>query len=294
MPRCIVVPLDDSTRSLAALAPGSALAAQLGVPCHIVSVVSSEDDADTRKRTLNAELDRLGLEGTAVRVAVSDSPIAVLLQQADAEEDALLCMNTHARGPLRELLLGSVATEVIRKSHRPVILTGPRLSVHWTAPVRALLVCMDDSSEATTALKHAVTLARALEAELHLLRVLPISETGGAGTGSEGANWFTGSDWHTSTGNQEPPRTHEHQGSEWKQLKEHADRVRGETGLKIDWEVLESPYPAAAVADYADAITGSLIVTGTHDVSPLNRLALGSFALSVVRSAGCPVMVVSS
>ncbi len=294
MTRCIVVPVDGSPRSMAALTPGMALANQLQVPCRILSVVASDGDADSRKHTLAAELGRLGAEDVDVRVAVSDNPTAVLLQQADAEEDALLCMSTHARGPLRELLLGSVATEVIRKTHRPVVLTGPRLSVHWTAPVRALLVCMDGSSEATTALDQAVGLARTLNAELHLIRVLPATDFRGPDTGAEGANWFTGSDWHTDTGRSEAQTGGEHHRTEWTRLKGQADRVRGETGLTTNWELLRSPYPAAAVAEYADAITGSLLVTGTHDVSPLNRLALGSFALSLVRAAGCPVMVVGS
>lgn len=294
MTRCIVVPVDGSARSMAAITPGMALAAQLQVPCRVLSVVNSGEDAESRKQALASDLARLGAEDVTVRVAVSDNPTAVLLQQADAEEAALLCMSTHARGPLRELLLGSVATDVIRKTHQPVVLTGPRLSVHWSAPVRALLVCMDDSSEATAALQQAVALARSLNAELHLLRVLPATDFRGPDTGAEGANWFTGSDWHTDTGRSEAQPAGERHRTEWKRLKEHADRVRRETGLTTDWELLQSPYPAAAVAEYADAITGSLLVTGTHDVSPLNRLALGSFALSLVRAAGCPVMVVGS
>lgn len=296
----IVVPSNGSARSLAAMGPGGALASQLGIPCEVVSVVSAEGEVAARESELLDALHRGGNENVQVRVEVSSLPTDVLLK--DSADGALLCMTTHARGPLRELMLGSVATDVVRRAHRPVALVGPRLSVYWTPPVRALLVCMDHSSQATNALRFAVELASSLGADLHLLHVIPQTEISEAEGGSHGPDWLTGADWHTGSAQGELPGAADHRAgrwerehtAEWEYLKDHAERVRQETGLATDWAVLQNPYPATAVTQFADAVPGALIVTGTHDVSPLQRFGMGSFAFSVMRSAGAPVVVVSS
>ena len=50
--------------------------------------------------------------------------------------------------------------------------------------------------------------------------------------------------------------------------------------------------PASAVAKKAEEIDAELVVVGTHGRTGLARLTLGSVAESVVRAAGCSVLVV--
>lgn len=297
----VVIPSNGSERSLAAVAPGHALAIQLGVSCELLSVVASQSEAAARESDLSAALQRAGHENIPIRVEVSEHPATLLLGYN--LDEALLCMTTHARGPLRELVLGSVAADVVRRAHRPIVLAGPRLSVHWAPPIRTLLVCMDNSEQAARALDCAVELARSLGAELQLVHVFARVGLGEAGTGAEGADWLTGADLgvkQTAQGalpaavDQRSVDWEQEHTSEWQYLKDHAERIRQQTGVATDWMILEHPHPATGVAQLADSIPGALIVTGTHDVSLLERFGMGSFAMSVLRSAGVPVAVVSS
>ena len=70
-------------------------------------------------------------------------------------------------------------------------------------------------------------------------------------------------------------------------MKREMERVRA-TG---DAEVVDGS-PASAVLEHAEKLGAELIVVGTHGRTGLSRLALGSVAEHVVRSAGCPVLVV--
>ena len=65
------------------------------------------------------------------------------------------------------------------------------------------------------------------------------------------------------------------------------DRRRGVVG-----HVVESPDPAAEIAQYAAANGSDLIVMGTHGRGGLAHLFMGSVAEKVVRTAPCPVLTV--
>jgi nucleotide-binding universal stress UspA family protein len=50
--------------------------------------------------------------------------------------------------------------------------------------------------------------------------------------------------------------------------------------------------PAAAIVECAQELKAELVVVGTHGRSGLARLALGSVAEKVIRTATCPVLAV--
>jgi nucleotide-binding universal stress UspA family protein len=52
--------------------------------------------------------------------------------------------------------------------------------------------------------------------------------------------------------------------------------------------------PAYAIADAVKELGASLVVMGTHGRTGLGRIALGSVAMTVVRSSECPVLTVRS
>lgn len=67
---------------------------------------------------------RLHKEGfTCIKAMLSGYPADKIVEYAGQQQASLICMATHARGRLGQVLLGSVAEEVVRESHLPVMLT---------------------------------------------------------------------------------------------------------------------------------------------------------------------------
>jgi len=64
------------------------------------------------------------------------------------------------------------------------------------------------------------------------------------------------------------------------------------TGFGTKTVIRVSSSPAAAIVGYAKAAHIDLIVIGTHGRGAVSQLLMGSVAEKVVRTAGCPVMVV--
>ena len=141
----IVVPLDGSSLAERALPTAIDLAADLGVPIHLVQVIDSDPVRDTVRggvlasRALETTRERAEMEirnylsartmdllnrderGTwEVRVGNPTAEILASLKPGD-----LLVMTTHARGGLTRWLLGSVANRLVRESPVPILLVRP-------------------------------------------------------------------------------------------------------------------------------------------------------------------------
>ena len=74
------------------------------------------------------------------------------------------------------------------------------------------------------------------------------------------------------------------------QLKEHAEPLRAR-GLEVETAVCEG-YAATVIVEEAARRDADLIVIGTHGLSGLKHLLLGSIAERVVQKAPCPVLTV--
>ena len=74
------------------------------------------------------------------------------------------------------------------------------------------------------------------------------------------------------------------------QLGEHAEMFRAR-GLSVETAVCEG-YAATVIIEEAARLDVDLIVIGTHGLSGLKHLLLGSIAERVVQKAPCPVLTV--
>ena len=144
----IVVPLDGSELAEQAVPVAAALAADLGVPVHLLRVL----DIDALRATVQAgihaaaaymrsqeEIQRYAEEYlaeqaqhlrnrdlTATAEVLTGSPAVTLLDAI--RPDDLVVMTTHGRGGVRRWLLGSVADKLVRAAAAPVLLvraSGP-------------------------------------------------------------------------------------------------------------------------------------------------------------------------
>lgn len=122
-----------------------------------------------------------GLRTNHVRAEVlleAGDPAAAIVRIAHDQQADLIAMVTHRRRGIDRVLLGSVAERVVQQAHVPILLV-PSVGtlVQWTAgrPVD-VLVTLDGSEFAETALSPARHLALALSGSLRLLRVCANSE----------------------------------------------------------------------------------------------------------------------
>jgi len=131
---CVVVPIDFSDESFAALGPALEFVedpSHLRV-IHVLShlhpaepgVMWNTMDDQTRKqqveKVLRQKLNGSKYDGIQVWIAVGD-PSSEILDYAKGQKADLIVLSSHGRTGLNRFLLGSVAERVIRFSHCPVL-----------------------------------------------------------------------------------------------------------------------------------------------------------------------------
>jgi nucleotide-binding universal stress UspA family protein len=276
----VLVPLDGSPLAEAALPYSEAVAAATNAPLCLVGVVPSEAKTPTtapavapleaRSPLELAELAAMEdyLEITATTLRARGLLVATMLkvgQPADqilvaaAEEDAgMVVMATHGRAGVGRLLEGSVADALLRKSTRPTLLVRPNGHTGPPRPrtLRQLLVPLDGSALAETALAPAVHLATA-DTTLLLVRV----ESHDSEDAALAARRYLG--------------------TVQRRLPQHVH-----TATVVLVGAAADALPAFAQGEAVD-----LIVMSTHGRGGLGRAVLGSTADQIVRS-GMPVLVV--
>ena len=75
-------------------------------------------------------------------------------------------------------------------------------------------------------------------------------------------------------------------------LSRYADELK-KRGLSVEAVVREG-YAATAIVDEAESQNADLVVIGTHGLSGLKHMLLGSIAERVVQKSPCPVLTVKS
>jgi nucleotide-binding universal stress UspA family protein len=258
--RTIVVPLDHSDEADAAVLYGAALARQAGARLNLMTVRPTYVDGVTIHDRLNEIADRYHVDADLTVAGPDD--VAATLVEAASLPDTLLCLATHARGPVAEMVMGSVSEQVVRTSCHPVLLVGPHCG---PPPDRylSMVVGLDGSGLAERILPTVTTWASGLGVTPWLFQVLPAHvplEVGDSDVVDSGY------------------------------VHQIANQL-GEHGVKAEWEIVHGRDPATAITRFAQDRQASLIALTTHGHSGLGRVALGSVAFQVAHDATCPVLV---
>ena len=166
-------------------------------------------------------------------------------------------------------VLGGIAERVIRHAHCPVLLVRP--SRKKTGRV---LAATDFSDPSLPAIEAGVTESRRFDTDLvivHSIDVLPIIMPAVEGVAYPAL----------------PPGTNDHiKEASRKELDNCVRRYNAKSGVLYEGEA------AAGIVQTAADLPARQIIVGTHGRSGLSRLALGSVAEAVLRSAPCSVLVV--
>ncbi len=285
--REIIVPVDFSECSHAALERARTLAGGYRARIHLLHVVSPlpypaefgygphvlEEVEDHARRHL-AEWAQEARGGGCEVVEHLDRGVAVdaIARLADEVKAQLIVMGTHGHSGFSQLFLGSVAARTLRVAPCPVWTC--RISEHVeTEPVRRVLVPTDFSPHAAHALEIAISLCGDLGAALDLVHVYqsPLPAFAEIPNRAE--------------------LEREQRDAAERMLGEVSERVRG-AGLRGSANLREGPC-AAEITRCAELHGSDLVVLGTRGHSGLRRAFLGSVAEHVLRSASCSVLTVT-
>jgi nucleotide-binding universal stress UspA family protein len=285
----LVVPLDGSELAHKALPYAAALARV--THGRLVLVRAIETWAATVPQAIQQELERkpgaeadLDLEAAALRGQGLDVTTAAYVGEAAAAIDAAaashhadtIVMSTHGRSGIARLAYGSVAERVLGRAHLPVLLVPPHAQQSWPAAGSRIVVPLDGSPRAESALAPARELARLLGAALTVLQVIEPPNLAYAAGAPMGAI---------------PELAPEKWANDVRPYGEQvAERLR-KAGLDASSEVLVG-YVAPTIVDVAQRERASAIVMATHGRTGLARAFMGSVANGVISRATTPMLAI--
>jgi len=285
----ILIPTDGSEHAELAARHGVGLAERFDATVHVVGVVDVSaaagpfnaggvDDAfvdrlEERTESTIAAVEDLTDPDASVETAVlRGEPGEAIVEYIDEAGIEMVAMGTRGRRGLRRFVTGSVTEHVVRRAHVPVV-TVRKTDAEPVTDYEQVLITTDGSSSAEAAVEHAVAVAGAYDATLHVLSVVDISVVAGGPTAAPPVDLID-----------------ELQDQGTKATDRVAERAR-EAGVDVVTEVREG-FPGPGLLDYADEADIDLIAMGTHGRTGVDRLLLGSTTERTIRRAKVPVMSV--
>jgi nucleotide-binding universal stress UspA family protein len=300
-PASILVPLDGSVRAEGALPVARQLAQCLGADIVLVRVTplvtlrfAAADaplPAETRQQLVDDQRELaheylleqgrlLQEQGISVRaILAAGNTASTLLDICATEQIGMVVMTTHGRTGLARFALGSVADQMVRDSHIPVLLlrsysSPSSATVQVDATLEKLpavswhldrvLVALDGSELSESALPLVRELAGVVFHHITLQRVLPLSAA-------------------------VPYRA-----SVKKYLEAQERELRAELAgspCEVTSRLCDGVVPSEKIVEIAEE-EGCLVVMATHGWGGMKRLILGSVTNQVVHTAHVPVLVV--
>lgn len=280
--RKILIPTDGSENTKAAIAFALQMAKISGAT---VTALTVNDTTSYANASLEPAVDvdrfmaQRGKEavtyvvdqGRSMGVSVTTQIINGLPAQNIAEASKgydLVVMGTMGRTGMAHLLLGSVAENVVRNAHCPVMVVHAD-EEHIASECHSILIATDGGDHTKIAILHGLELAKALNAKVTALSV---------------------SDAKSDPG---PARKDKVALRRIMDMSQNAvDDVVAE-GNRFGLEVVPKVVTGSPANEIVKVSKGyDLVVMGTLGRSGLDLLRLGSVAEKTVRSSKCPVLVV--
>ena len=320
MSHLILVPLDGSAYSAAALPAAAAIAQRRGATLHLVSVHTpavvplplggapaldrrfDEDLRDAHSQALTRYAERLREEVgvSATWTVLKGEPAEAIVAEAQAQRAELIVLTTHGAGGFARAWLGSVADELVRLSPTPVLLVRPGGAAAGAggAPVMppasdADTLPVSDTTDAYEFRRVLVPLdgsalgEEILEPALELSAgdrtqyvLLRVVRVAPTAAPPEETFWTPREEEAIAAG-REAAREY---------LDDVAERLRA-GGCAVETVVVLDHEPARAILREATERGVQLIAISTSARRGFTRMRLGSVADKVVRAAPCPTLL---
>jgi nucleotide-binding universal stress UspA family protein len=293
----ILVPLDGARLAEAAVPIAARLAETCGSAITLLHVIERDAPSSIHGEPHLANgaeavaylarlTQQLASDGRKADYHVHEVPVGNVARSiaSHAEElgSDLLVVSTHGAGGIRRGLWGSIAQRVLQLSRRPVLL----VRTQWAPPVpppfdpETIMVPLDGTVAAEAALPFASKLAKALDARLRLVMVVPTLETI-AGEHQPKATFLPGTTRILLDVREEQATAY---------LEQLAAYLRT-TGMPAVAEVRRGAPVAELAADAAEHADG-LVVAATHGRAGLQAIWSTSVATRLLKRTKAPVLLV--
>ena len=301
--RRILLPLDGSDVARSALATAVGISRLLDTRLTLMSVLQEgstsarpvgathgagsdgsadiEPDAESLAAAyldaIATELQQLGVQTDSTVVTNPDAASEIVLTARDRDAQ-LIVMASRGRSGIVRGLLGSVTDRVIHSSPIPVMVVPADDDsdvARWTP--RSIIVPLDGSELAESALPHAEMMAGVANIPIILVRSVPFPIT-------YGADMYAGMSTAMIASAEEDEKIAR------QYLAEVATRLRAH-GHHVETH-MSAGHPRTEIAAVAQETEDSIVIMTTRGASGLTRWVVGSVADSVIRSSGVPVLII--
>lgn len=260
----IVVPVDETPYSELIVPVAAALARHTSAEIELITVDSPHSQM-SEMRYYHERLAAAHLDGIPwrSRVDITQEGVAeTLVRRADEDGRSLLCMSTHARNALGDIVLGSVGDRAVELAHNWLLLVGPKCErtdhalETWLIGSANVFVDGSDLDEHTAEI--AMRWAEAVGQRVRFTTIV-----------SPGA-----------------PAVRTKLEARLKDLVALASA----RGISAKWTVVES-FDIVGTAVRTTRVSRGSLVVGSHQRSALARMVAGSAAIWASHRATCPVLV---
>jgi len=204
----------------------------------------------------------------------------ILRHQSELNPD-LIVMCTHGRGGVREFIFGSIAQQVVESGQTPVLIIRPEADPRRKEkPVLTLLAASDNDPHHWQGLQAAFQLAKKINAQLHILGVVP---TMGALSGK-----------HAVMGRFMPATTYqvlEMAESELRSFLEQETRNLKGPDVVPTLQVGRGD-PLSLIVKTADRVDADVIILGTHGKAGTAAFWSGSIAARLAKQTLRPLLLI--
>jgi len=272
----VVVPLDCSPLAEVALPYAEEIAGKMGSDIVLLTVLPTEEPGEVEnhlayskkmvsstriqvKKYLEAQPDAKITISTATRTG---NPAEGILDYADKGYPSLIVMATHGRSGLSRWAIGSVADKVVKDtSKQPLLLVrakGNHPDMRAKRILKKALVPLDGSVASESVLPYIGEIARNLDMEITLLRVVHKAEHNFSEVENYLRNWC---------------------------------ETLAEQGVNAGYEV-RTGNAAEQIINYADETATDLIAMTTRGQTAINMFSLGSVAQKILMDGNSPLFLV--
>lgn len=292
----LLVPLDGSVLAEAALPLAAELSQKLGAEVTLLHVIEKNAPQEVHgQRHLTREEDAIAyLESVAKNKFLPGTPInfhvhtdevsrvaASIVEHSGEFAPDLIILSAHGEGGIHDFVVGSIPQQVIAGASIPVLLLQPQegetLEPH---EIKMVVSALDGKPDHDMSLNVAASLAKAIGADLHLVRVVPTLSTLKAREAASGTLL--------------PVTTNAILEIEEETAVEYMDEKLSELksmGILASAEV-ERGDPAQEVVKSASSQKADMIVLGTHGKKGMDALWAGSVAPLIVNRTHLPILLV--
>lgn len=266
----LVVPLRGRPSELLALqyarwaaeASGAAI-----VPVHHVGVAATDAQVTGSVAAVEELLDEAGVDAP-VRPLVGGKVSESIVELLASHPQAVVVLRSRCREPLGQLLWGSVAVEVARRSPVPVLVVGPSAAPPAPGhPIRDVVIAVDGTPTGERVLMPALGFAHSLHLGTGVLGVSVVGERGmPVRDASPDSRYLRGLGTRLSAIVPD-------------------DRRRG-----VD--LIEAPTAGAGLATVAAGRPDAIVAVASYAPVISRRFAEGSVAVEVAARAAAPVLVI--